>query len=272
MNMSSNFKKIAITSVGLLFVSHQALSCTLTPLPRQQVRLDFEYSSLKNIKAPKEFNLQQGDLITMTPPVKGSVQIIEVKNTQTDVPVLKSIGEEQYQELSQLGKNHPLWVNAGGLYGPFMKPEEAKKLGLARYGAGGYGIAYMKIISGNQFSLIRMNVEKLVEPTRDYQRRVTEKDMGGDPVLLDYYATLEIELPGTPADGWKINAEKVGYRLVSVQALELKPNSGARGASQDRVKLKFSRSNAGMPEAELDISNNSANYRFKVRNIPTPSC
>lgn len=255
----------AILSSGL------ASACIGDRPARAQILVKLKLESPRHAPdAPEEHALQVGDLVTLMLPAKAIVTPIEPQGASE--PIVVTLEEARYLALSDQG---------GGTAFPDLRVmkipvRSGPGTDLRRFGVAHAGIAYLRISHAGRVQFVRLNVAPAKVIRRGKVVRGTEATTAAQPLGLEVFDTLELELPGTPGDGWSVTpAEATGFKLMSIETVDAAPPGQVAGVPVQRVRLRFSTTsshNGNRAEVTLDVKNNSNQFTFTLRRQATPTC
>ena len=206
----------------------------------------------------------------MTLWVPPTAAVTQVDPKEGSDPVLVALDERHYIKFSGEGNGIPY------PYGSAREEPLPARMrgGLRRFGAAHEGRVYLRIRHAGQVHLVRLDIAAATEAPRGHRVVGTESTPAGTTLSVDGYDSLELELPGNPADGWSVTAPaESGFRLESIESVESATPVGAAPA-QARVVLRFSASSAvrGGGSALLLVKRKGGEFRFTVERRPTPRC
>lgn len=235
-----------------LFSPIEAMACGIAQ-KRTQItifgRLEARIGSL-----PKESVLMVGDLISVLAPRHARARVV----TSDDQPssALVSIAPDRYKVLSEEG---------GGTIPPEvqMRIEESKWL---HFGAASTGIAYVRLASGSERGLVRVEIHDRPAAAQGTNLIWTDKRQS-EPISLSSLDTLTLDLPGEPGSGWSVRMRHGNAILKLVSEAE-----PATELMKLRVHLQVQAYPQGI-EDELVVTRSGAeSYRFKIWPKAIPKC
>lgn len=235
-----------------LFAPFKAMACGFA-MQRAQITL-FGQLDVKGGSLPQESLLKVGDLISVLAPRNAKAHV--VANNDQPSSALVSINSEQYKKLSKEG---------GGTI-PSVIHIQTNNTEWLHFGAASTGIAYLKMASGSERGLVRVEISDRPEVVRGTNLRWTDGRQS-EPISLSPFDTLTLDLPGEPGSKWLVRMRHGKATLKSASLVD-----SATESSKPRVLLRVD-AHPGEAEDELIVTRSGAeSYLFTVRPKAIPKC
>jgi hypothetical protein len=134
-----------------------------------------------------------------------------------------------------------------------------------RFGGAGPGAVRLIIRSGKLVKEIEVTVLPTLPVSRGRVITATEEDAAARrPLTPDGYDTIQLVLPGTLDDGWRVMpAQSTGFRWVGLQAVADAPPGAPR------VKLDFARDGSGQGTELVATRQQGDRHVFRIEHRPT---
>lgn len=221
--------QLATRALVLACLAAPAVAC-IAPTPRAQTEL--RPALIGDIAVwPDKLSIGAGALLSLQLPVRAKVEIsgqpVQPNATPPVQPVVP-LDESRFRDLG--GRTAELDL-------PMPRKLPADWHEWRRFGGAGPGEARLTIRSGKSTKEIDVTVLPAQPVARGRVIMATEEDAAaGRPLTPDGYDTIQLTVPGTLQDDWRVTpVEGTGFRWVGIQLVHGTP-SGA-----PRVKLDFAR-------------------------------
>lgn len=244
----------AVTTIALvaLFAPIEVMACGVE-LKRTQITI-FGQLEARIGSLPQESVLMVGDLISVLAPRHTRAQVV----TSDDQPssALVSIAPDRYKVLSKEG---------GGAIPPEIQMPIGK-LEWLHFGAASTGIAYVRLASGSERGLVRVEINDRPAAVQATNLIWTDKRQS-EPISLSSLDTLTLDLPGEPGSGWSVRMRRGKAILKFVSEAE-----SATELMKPRIHMQVQAYSEEI-EDELVVTRSGAeSYRFKILPKAIPKC